>query len=167
MDLNAGLAAETAQLAVYQQRAPRMLAPLARVDRRLRAGLSAAAKTPAATAAPAQAAALDGFVHGLTRVVDGLDRLDVPAIVRPAHDQQVRRLRTTRSLAARLRVALLAHDAPTVAQLLARFRAAGSTPRSSALGASAIRQYNRRFRRLNDAFQAVSREEIRLNRSLG
>jgi hypothetical protein len=161
MDLNAGLAAETAQLAVYQQRAPRLLRPLARVDRRLRAGLRGA------TAGTEQAAALEGFARGLARVVSGLERLDAPPIVRPGHEQQIRRLRTTRSLAKRLRVALLAQDSPAVARLLRRFRAVGSTPQSSAVDAAAIRQYNRRFRRLNAAFQAVSREEIRLNRSLG
>jgi hypothetical protein len=161
MDLNAGLAGETAQLAVYQQRAPRLLRPLARADRRLRSALRGA------TTAAGQAAALEGFARGLDRVATGLARLEAPPIMRPAHQQQIRRLRTTRSLAERLRGALLAQDPPAVARLLARFRSASSTPQSSAVGASAIRQYNRRFRRLNAAFQAVSREEIRLNRSLG
>jgi hypothetical protein len=161
MDLNAGLASETAQLAAYQQRAPRLLRPLARVDRRLRSALGGS------TASADQAAALGGFERGLGRVISGLEELQAPPIVRPGHDAQIRRLRTTRSLAGRLRVALLAKDSPAVTRLLARFRAAGGTPSSSAVGASAIRQYNRRFRRLTAAFQAVSREEIRLNRSLG
>jgi hypothetical protein len=161
MDLNAGLAAETAQLAAYQRRAPRLLRPLARIDRRLRGALSGSG------ASTDQAAALAGFERGLGRVITGLEGLQAPPIVRAGHDAQIGRLRTTRSLAGRLRVALLAQDPPAVTRLLARFRAAGQTPRSSAVGASAIRQYNRRFRRLNAAFQAVSREEIRLNRSLG
>jgi hypothetical protein len=160
MDLNAALAAETADLATYQQGAPRALRPLRRVDRRLRAALGAS------TLSTEQAAALAGFVRGLGRVITRLDRLAPPPIVRPGHESQLRRLRTTRSLAERLRVALLAQDSPAVTRLLARFRSAGGTPSSSAAGASVIRQYNRRFRRINTAFQAVSREEIRLNRSL-
>jgi hypothetical protein len=162
MNLNVSLARESERLAVYEQRAPRVLEPLAGIDGDLRSSLAAA------TTRDSQVHALDDFGDGLGGVIRRLDALDVPAVLAPTHRDQARRLKTTRALAGRLRDALLAQDAARVARLLVQFRRAGTAaPATGALGARAVKQYKRRFSRLNAAYAAVAREEIRLNRSLG
>jgi hypothetical protein len=162
LGLNAGLARETSALAVYQRRSPAALKSLAVADRELRTRLQGA------TDRTEQAQALGDFSQALGHVLHALSSLTVPAIVAPAHRSQVRRLQTTRSLAAQLQQALDGQDAARVASLLVRFRRAGAAASSGDdLNAGAIAAYNRRFRRLNTAYSRVSREEIRLNRVLG
>lgn len=160
-DMNVGLAAETTQLARYVPRATRALAPLDGVNGRLTRRLDAA------TGPDEQAAALGRFTAALDSLLGDLRALEVPPVLRPAHGDQVRRLDATRSLARRLRAALLAQDAPEVARLLVRFRESASArkPRRT-LAARAVARYNRRLRALNDAHSAVLREHVRLDRRL-
>jgi hypothetical protein len=161
LDVNVFLADETAKLAGYMPGAQAALAPLDRVNRSLQSDLSDA------TDATAQAAALDDFAGALDRMLRKLRKLVVPQVLRPAHADQVRRLSTTRSLALRLRAALLDQDAEEVARLLKRFRAnsAGRGERRKLAGA-AHRHYTRRIRELDEAYAAVSREQQRLDEAL-
>lgn len=160
LDMNEGFARQTTRLAAYQRRSPQLLAPIGRANARLRAGLRS-------TSATEQAAALGAFAGTLHRALHAMHALAVPAVLRPAHDAQLRRLKTTRSLAERLRAALLAHDAPGVARLLLRFRhTATATGPSSRAVARAIDAYNRRFHLLTRAYADVRREQARLDRSL-
>jgi hypothetical protein len=114
-----------------------------------------------------QAAALQAFASTLGHTVEDLEGLQVPAILRPAHDQQVRRLQTTSSLARRLRTAVLARDSQEVARLLLRFRRSAAPAASGTGSARAIDHYNRRFRRLTRAYADVRREQARLDRATG
>jgi hypothetical protein len=161
LDMNLGMARETARLAAYVPRATAATAPLARANRRMRRALRAAA-TPVD-----QAAALDRFARGLGGMLRDLRRLDPPPVLRPAHGDQIARLTATRSLAVQLHDALVAQDAQGVARLLDRFRSAASARRSrTKLAARAVDAYNRRLQALNGAYAAVQREQVRLDRTL-
>jgi hypothetical protein len=161
LDMNLGMARETARLAAYVPRAIAATAPLARANRRMRAALRAAA-TPAD-----QAAALDRFARGLGGMLRDLRRLDPPPVLRPAHGDQIARLTSTRSLAVQLHDALVAQDAQGVARLLDRFRSAASDRRPrTKLAARALAAYNRRLQALNGAYADVQREQVRLDRTL-
>jgi hypothetical protein len=161
LDMNLGLARETARLATYVPRATAATAPLAGDNRRMRRALRAAA-TPVD-----QAAALDRFARSLGGMLRDLRRLDPPPVLRPAHGDQIARLTSTRSLAVQLHDALVAQDAQGVARLLERFRSAASARRPRAkLAARAIDAYNRRLQALNAAYAGVQREQVRLDRTL-
>jgi hypothetical protein len=161
LDMNVAFAHQINLLADYQWRSPTVLRGLARANARLRTGMRAT--TPAG-----QAAALQDFAATLRRTVRGLRALRVPRVLRPVHDQQLRRLETTGALAGQLQRALLAGDAGQVTVLLARFRTTNASPRSARSKAiRAIDQYNRRFRLLARAYSDVRREQVRLDRSLG
>jgi hypothetical protein len=161
LDLNAAFARQTTTLARYQRRAPAVLGPLNGANARLRTQLQNATSTE-------QAAALDDFAGAIARALKGLRSLSVPDILRPAHDAQLRRLGKTRSLALKLRSALIAQDAQDVARLLLRFRStAAATGVSRRQSLRAIDAYNRRFHTLTRAYADVRREQVRLDRSLG
>ena len=161
LDMNLAFARETVRLAVYSPGSERALRPLPRVNRQLDRRLSAA------TEPEQQAAALRGFTRALDAMLADVRALDVPAVLRPTHDDQVRRLTTTRALAARLRAALVAQDAQRVARLLKRFRAsAGDRRARRRLATRAIRGYERRYKALSDAYADVQREQSRLDREL-
>ncbi|HET6551743.1 MAG TPA: hypothetical protein VFG79_24965 [Solirubrobacter sp.] len=146
--MNVAFAHQTTLLATYQRGAAQALAPLARDNRRLRA-------------------ALRRFAGELSRALRRLRALEVPAVLGVSHRDQIRRLDATRVLSVRLRRALEANDAKGVARLLRRFRrtAPDRRPRR-ALARRAIADYQRRYRQLNDAYADVSRENVRLNRTL-
>jgi hypothetical protein len=161
LDMNVTFAGETARLAVYTPGAEDALAPLERVNRQLNRRLSAA------TEPAGQADALRRFTRALDGMLRELRGLEVPAVLEPTHGDQVRRLAATRSLAGRLRAALLDHDAQRVARLLERFRANREDRRTRRkLAGRAIRQYERRYRALIDAYADVHREQARLDRAL-
>jgi hypothetical protein len=161
LDMNAAFARQTTRLAAYQRRSPALLGPINAANAKLRTGLKSAVTAT-------QAGALLGFAATLRRTEGEMRRLSVPAVLRPAQDAQLRRLTTTRALAGRLRGALLAGDARSVARLLLRFRRnATSTGTSRKAAARAIDAYNRRFHLLTRAYADVRREQARLDRSLG
>ena len=159
LDMNVGFAEQTLRLAVYTPGAARALQPLDRVNRRLDRQLSAA------TEPGEQADALRRFTRSLDGMLADLRGLAVPAVLRPTHEDQIRRLSSTRSLARRLRAALIDQDARRVARLLKRFRAgAGDRTGSRKLAAKAIRAYERRYKALSNAYADVQREQSRLDR---
>ena len=152
---------ELAVLAAYQQSAAIELRGVPRYNRELSRHLKTA-KTPAR-----QAALLGRFARQVGHVVDGLQALDVPSVLRVSHGDQVRRLRSTQSLSLRLRSALLARDSVKVGRLLERFQngATGRQPRTK-LARAAIQAYNDRYHALNRAYADVFREYRRLNRAV-
>jgi hypothetical protein len=160
-EMNLGFAHQTRLLAVYQDRAGATLTRLRRYDRNLRTDL-ADADEPAA-----QAAAMQRFADGLQRTRRDLRGLDVPRLLLDPHADQLRRLDATYELADELRGALKAQDEKRVAELLARFRDQG-TGRGPQRGLSrqAIGSYRERYRRLNDAYADLAREQARLDRRL-
>lgn len=160
-EMNLGFAHHTRLLAAYQDRAGATLTRLRRYDRNLRTELADA------DAPGAQAAAMRRFRDGLQRTRRDLRGLDVPRLLLAAHADQLRRLEAAYELADELRGALHAQDEKRVAELLARFRdqETGRGPRRG-LSRQAIGSYRQRYRRLNDAYAALAREQARLDRML-
>ena len=160
-DMNLEFAHETALLASYQRGAAQALEPLAAADRRLQAGLDGADD------AQQQVRALRRFGATVSRALDALGALEVPAILRPQHGDQVRRLTATQQLTRRLRASLEAEDAEGVARQLKRFRATADDrkPRKR-LARRAIEQYTRRYRQLQDAYADLYRNQAQLDRAL-
>jgi exonuclease VII small subunit len=162
LDMNLQFARETSRLAVYSPGADRALRPLDRANRGLGTRLADAPDPEA------QAAALRSFTRALERILRDLRALEVPAVLKPTHRDQVRRLDATRSLAERLRRALIDQDAEEVARLLKRFRAnAAERGGRRKLAAKGVRRYNRRYEALTEAYQDVQREQARLDKALG
>lgn len=161
LSLNVEIARETARLARYVPAAQSALRPLGKANRRLQSGLAAAKESEA------QAAALRRFSAAVGATLRRLRALEPPAVLQPAHDDQVRRLGVTRRLAGRLRRALIAQDAERVAVLLKRFRRTASDRRSPRLPADqALARYTRRLEQLNEAYADVQREQTKLDRGL-
>ncbi len=161
LQINVEIARETARLARYVPAAQRALRPLGKANRRLQSGLAAAEESEA------QAAALRRFSAAVGATLGRLQALEPPAVLQPAHDDQIRRLDVTRRLAGRLRRALLAQDAERVAVLLKRFRRTASDRRPRRLSADqALAQYTRRLEQLNEAYADVQREQTKLDRGL-
>jgi hypothetical protein len=158
--MNVAFARQTAWLADYQRAAPLALTPLRSANADLRTGLQASSPAD-------QAAALAAFATSVDRTLHRLRGLAVPDVLRPANEQRIRQLRTTRSLAGRLRGALIAQDTTRVAQLLLRFRQTATPTADRKEAVRAIGRYNRRFHTLTRAYADVRREQIRLDRSLG
>jgi hypothetical protein len=160
-DMNIRFARETVMLARYVPAAEDVLEPLGPVNRRLQASLRRS------DGPQEQARALGRFAEGLGGVVTGLRGLDVPPVLAPPHRAQVARLTRTRSLAGRLRRALLDQDSKQVAQLLVAFRrSVGRREQRRSLAARAIGAYNDRYRKLTESYQDLRREEARLDESL-
>lgn len=152
---------QTAVLAGYQAGAETVLEVVPRHNRSLRSGL-ARARAP-----EGQAAALRRFAGRIASVVRDLRNLDVPRVLAVSHEDQVRRLAATASIARRLRRALLAGDSPRVARLLERFSGdPGGRPRRR-LARKAVTGYNERARALSRSYQSVLREFNLLDRVLG
>ncbi len=162
LDLDVGLTRQTARLASYAQEAPRVLKPLGPAGRRLNRRL----KRPQAP--KEQAAAIGSYVSSLDRMIRGLDRLEVPSVLRPTHEDQVRRLERTRTLARQLRRAAAAADAGRLARLLLRFAKAGGTSalEERKLAKRGLKSYAAQIRRLESAQERLVREQIRLNREI-
>ncbi len=161
LGMNLAFARETARLAMYSPGAERALAPLNRANRDLSRRLADA------RVGERQADALQAFTRRLAHMLSDLRALDVPAVLRLTHRDQVRRLDSTRSLAEQLRRALLDQDAREVARLLKRFRAnAAERGDRRRLAVRGIRRYNRRYEALIDAYQDVQREQARLDQDL-
>lgn len=155
-DLNIAFAGEANRLARYSPGASAALAPLDRLDRRLRKELLSGA---------GEAPALRGYAAGMGAAARRLERLDPPPVLEPSHRAQLRRLRGVRAVAGRLATAIAERDAPTVGRLLKRFRA--TVGRAGEGGeATAIAAYNRRYREISGAAQAVQRRLTALDRSL-
>ena len=109
----------------YEAAAPATLEPLDRASQTLRRDLRRA------RTARSQAKALDRFGDTLARVSRRLDALDVPALLEPAHESQLKRLASTRRLSRQLQSAVRAKDSRRVAKLLLRFRKSTQAPASS------------------------------------
>jgi hypothetical protein len=158
---NVELAGETSRLAEYVPGAARAVAPLARVNRQLRAGLADAQDSVA------QERALERFAAAIGAITNDLRTLRAPLVLESAHGDQIRRLEATRRLAGRLRRGLHDEDAEQVARVLKRFRTAsaggGGRRRLSAQGLAA---YSRRLKQLREGYADVRREQLRLARSL-
>ena len=120
-DVDAGLVAETQRMVEYEAAAPATLEPLDRASQTLRRDLRRA------RTASSQAKALDRFGDTLARVSRRLDGLDVPALLQPAHESQLKRLASTRRLSRQLQSAVRAKDSRRVAKLLLRFRKSTQT----------------------------------------
>ena len=161
LQMNVDVARETSRLAGYVPAAERALRPLGKANRRLQSRLAGAKE------GTAQADALERFSAAVSRTLGDLRAVEPPAVLAPAHDDQIRRLDVTRRLARRLRRALLGEDAERVARLLERFRASASGRRPPRLLADqALAQYTRRLEQLNDAYAEVQREQLKLDRKL-
>lgn len=161
-DMNEDFAVETLRLARYQRASSEILEPLGATDTRLRRELRSA-KDP-----EAQARALDRFADGFGRVIARLRALEVPRVLGPPHRTQVARLQRTRTLARRLERALGARDAQRVARLVKEFRRPPSGSRwRKRLAQQAIREYERRYRQLSDAYGDLRRQNGALGRTLG
>lgn len=162
LDMNVELARETTRLVRYVPAAAGALAPLDRANRRLQARLARA------DGSDVQAHVLERFAAAVGSIAADLRALDAPAVLKPVHVEQVRRLETTRRLAGRLRRALRTQDAERVSVLLKRFRSAASQPSGRRLLANrAVAQYDRRLERLGAAYADVRREQTELARALG
>jgi hypothetical protein len=157
--MNGHMAHETTQFARYVPRLRSALRPLTVTNRRLRDGLRT-------SGAAAQSAALDEYVRDLERLLDRLRALRPPPILRAGHRAQVERLASTRSVAQRLRTAIVAQDAAAVSDLLDRLRRLAEAEEGDDPGARSVRLYNERYRALSRAAQDVQRERVRVDRSL-
>ncbi len=162
VDLDVALTRQTVRLASYAQGAPRVLRPLGPAGRRLGRRLSGR------DAPDEQAAAIGAYVATLDRTLRGLERLEVPAVLRPTHEDQVRRLERTRTLARQLRRAAAAADAKRLARGLIRFARAGGTTRMEErkLAKRGLASYAAQLRRLRSAQGRLAREQFRLNREI-
>lgn len=160
-DANLRLARETTELARYLPAASAALRPLRRINGQLRRELGSA------RGAADQGGALAHYADSLGTVLERLRHLRVPPVLASSDRDRVRRLRSTRSLAVRLRVALERRNVKGVARLLLRFRRA-TDPQTEreALDARSLGAYNRRYRAVGRATAAAQREHARLERSL-
>jgi hypothetical protein len=158
-DLNASIAHETTQLAVYLPAATTATGPLTAINKRLQDGLRS-------TQVPKQTQALTRYGSELGGVVAALKRLDPPPLLASVHRDQVTRLESTRSLARELSGAITAQDGPRVAKLLARFQTLRSQAGRQDLAGRALRAYERRYREIALASQAVQREHNRIELAL-
>ena len=162
LDMNVELAAETTRLVRYVPAAGGALVPLDRATRRLEARLADA------DGSEDQALVLERFEAAIGSIAADLQALRPPAVLKPVHVEQVRRLESTRRLAGRLRRALRAQDAERVSVLLKRFRSAASEPSGRRqLANQAVVKYNRRLKQLSAAYADVRREQTELARALG
>jgi hypothetical protein len=160
-DMNGEFASETSLLAGYLTGAAAALKPLGPANRRLREGLGR-------RGAEAQSAALRRFVRDVGGALEALQSIEAPRVLLPTHRDQVTRLTQTRDLSSRLRAALEDADAQLVAKLIERFRSIGSEDDGGTrLARQALRQYDRRYKQLNDAYADVQREQTRLQEELG
>ena len=162
LDLDVALTRQTVRLASYAQDAPRILRPLGPAGRRLSRRLGRQ------DAPDEQAASIGSYVGTLDRMLRGLGRLEVPSVLRPTHEDQIRRLEGTRSLARQLRRAAAAADAGRLARLVLRFSEAGSTTplEERQLAKRGLAGYAAQLRRLESARGRLVREQIRLNREI-
>lgn len=160
-DLNASLARETTQLGRYLSTATDALRPIRRINRTLGAELEGSSDPNA------QADALGRFAAGLERPIARLRRLDPPPVLETTDRARLKRLAATRSLASRLRSAIVERDSKRVARLLLRFRRVTGAGRSEApFNAHDLRAYNERYLAISRAAGAVQRERARIERSL-
>lgn len=160
-ELNASLARETTQLARYLPAASAALRPIRRINRRLGDELEGAG------APGAQADALGRFAAGLRGPLVRLRRLDPPPVLERTDRARLRRLAATRSLASRLRTAIVERDSKRVARLLLRFRrVTGAGGPDAPFNARDLRAYNERYLAISRAAGAVQRERARVERSL-
>jgi hypothetical protein len=162
LDMNVELAGETTLLVRYVPAAAGALAPLGRANRRLEAHLADADNSED------QARILEQFEGRVDTIAGELRDLEVPAVLSPVHEEQVRRLVATQRLAGQLRRALRAQDAERVSVLLKRFRS--TAPESDVrrrLTNQAVVRYTRRLQRIVAAYADVQQEQMRLARTIG
>ena len=158
--LDGELATETALLGRYQPAAQAALEPLTAVNRRLQTGLGARRSVRA------QGAALLSYGQSLDRVIGRLQRLTPPPVLRAAHEAELRRLRTTRTLAGRLRRAIARHQTVTVALLLLRFRNIADSADAARQATHERAAYRHRLQLVTRAQGAVTTERARLDAAL-
>ena len=159
-DLNAGLARETTQLGRYLPAATAALRPIQRINRRLGADLKGSGDPGE------QSRALGRFAASLKRPLVRLRRLHPPPVVAATDRARIRRLRSTRRLALRLRDAIAERNARRVAKLLLRFRRVTGARGDAPFSGPSLRAYNERYLAISRAAGAVQRERSRLERSL-
>jgi len=159
-DLDASLVGETVRMVEYQDTAPAVLEPLDRASRTLRRDLGRARQ------ASTQARALDRFGDTLGRVSTEMEALDVPVLLGPAHQAQIKRLASTRKLSTQLQSAVRKKDSRRVAKLLLRFRRNTTSKRAErALTHRGITAYTARLQQLTEAQTELGRAQARLNRT--
>ena len=159
-DLDASLVGETVRMVEYQDTAPEVLEPLDRASRTLRRDLGRARR------ASSQARALDRFGDTLGRVSGRMATLDVPVLLEPAHEAQIKRLESTRKLSTQLQSAVREKDSRRVAKLLLRFRRNTTSKRAErALTQRGITAYTARLQKLTEAQTELGRAQARLNRT--
>ena len=126
LDLNVGLARDTSRLVTYEPAAVSALEPLERVNRRLEARLAGSDDSRA------QARELERFAAGLRAIARDLRAVRAPTVLRPAHQEQLRRLDATAELAGRLQRALRSGDAAAVSPAAQALPRRGAGPRGPA-----------------------------------
>jgi hypothetical protein len=156
VEMNAEFAAESTALARYLPRARRSLRRVGKIGEQLRVRLQDAA-TPAA-----QADALTRYARAIERRYDALYALQPPPILLATHHAQLGRLSASSRLARQLRSASEARDSGRVAELLLEFRAVSRQSGRSRLTRGALREYNDRYRAVNEAAAELRREQGRL-----
>ena len=161
LDLNVDLARDTSRLVAYVPAAVRALRPLDRANRQLEARLAGSDDSGD------QERELERFASRLRSVARDLRAAKPPPVLRPTHQDQLRRLAETRQLADQLRRALRTQDAEKVSHLLKRFRGDASEPEARRLLANrALAVYSERLEELTVAGAEVQEEQLRLARSL-
>jgi hypothetical protein len=162
LQMNVDVARETQRLAAYLPAAERALRPLPRANRTLETRLAGAKDSDA------QEEALARFHESVETALADLRKLEPPAVLVPAHDDQTRGLARSGRLAGDLRRALDDQDAARVARLLGRFRAGAPQRRPRRLPArQALAAYDRRLQQINNAYAEIQREQVALGRKLG
>ncbi|MGE4427130.1 MAG: hypothetical protein AB7G37_11820 [Solirubrobacteraceae bacterium] len=157
-DANAAIAQQTVLMARYAVEEKRALATLPALGGRLERRLRTRRDDP-----EGQASALTAYAAGLHRVVGRVRRLRPPLLLRPARDAQADRLTRSRSIALRLRAAILVRDPETVVELLDRFESVNRRPVSRRAVKAAFRSYRRYHETLGYAERAVHTETAHLN----
>ncbi|MFL5846961.1 MAG: hypothetical protein ACJ762_19945 [Solirubrobacteraceae bacterium] len=161
-DRDIELADEAALLAAYIPAATNAMSGLPRASRALRRGLGDSAGPED------QEQALGAFVRRLERLEGAMRRLSPPKVLLPSHRSQLLKLDTAGRLAERLKRAVAAADAARVASLLLRFRDVyEESGVDLQVQRAAVRAYRARLGAVNDAVADLTREQQRLQRSLG
>jgi hypothetical protein len=120
-------------------------------------------------AAAAQAQVIDTYDEALVMLLRRLHRLDVPAVVAPAFDAEVRSLEDVVAVGGRLSSDLRSKSRRNVADLMRAFTLASREAQTVAVQRAqiaAIRAYNRRARNVGATADKVQAELMRLGRDL-
>lgn len=155
-DLYAAFSRETARLAVYLPEAASISLQLTEANRKLNEGLEVEGKVEG------QTTALTDFAASLDKALKKLEDLKPPEVLAASNQERIDSLTEVRELALQLEDALSNQDAVKTASLLVKFRKTASEEAGSEIDRSSLKQYERRFERLQKAQAAVKEEEARL-----